>query len=179
MLQGAVCVGLAGSATPLIIARLGRGYLASEDLAVALACLALMLWPTIVFRLRGLEPGFIAGAIGGAGMMGIIVGLWAPTLSPDTDQPVAREIRSRFGDRKVAFFEHPNLSLCWELRGVFPVHKDLAAAAAAIQSDPKTVLLVEQRESHPPPALPGAKLLHRIEKDEKSLDFYGRGDRAP
>jgi hypothetical protein len=143
-------------------ARHQRGFLETVDFALVVMLLAGAVGAISLFRRHGLAAAVLGYAAGVAMALAIAFGRWLPSLEGISHRTIAGDLRGAFADGPYAFYgKDPSFPLIWNLRGLTPTAPDEAKLAAALERDPRTVVIAQVKNGRQPPPIPGRLQLWR------------------
>jgi 4-amino-4-deoxy-L-arabinose transferase-like glycosyltransferase len=174
-----IIASFAGGPAVLWGAKTNLGHIRPTDWAFAVgvvAAFAPILW---ICRTRGLLAGAFAYATAAAACVTIAYGIWGPTLERANWDIVAAAIRQETAARPAIYYgSGVNLRLCFYLRSTIRIVGSPAEVAQALTQDPRTVVVVLERQKHKDLGLPEGlqKRGQSMHVDEEVVEVYRAGE---
>jgi 4-amino-4-deoxy-L-arabinose transferase-like glycosyltransferase len=141
-----------GAPALIIAARQLRGHVLAGDVALAALMVATVAVAAWLYRRRGFAPATAGLGIGGAVLVALLVGVFAPSLNPLNARSVAHQIRARYGDGPYVFMGKEDLPMCFHMRSVIEVARNRQQLYQLAAANSGTIVIEPLGDDRRPPS---------------------------
>jgi 4-amino-4-deoxy-L-arabinose transferase-like glycosyltransferase len=141
-----------GAPALVIAAKQVRGHVIATDVVLASLMLAAVAVAAFLYRRRGPAPATTGLAAGGAVLVPLLVGVFAPSLNPINARSVANQIRARYGDASYVFMGKEDLPMCFHMRRVMQVARNRQQLYQLAAANPGVIVIEPLGDDRRPPS---------------------------
>jgi 4-amino-4-deoxy-L-arabinose transferase-like glycosyltransferase len=141
-----------GAPALIVAARRLRDHVSAGDVALAASMIGSVAVAALLYRRRGFSPAAAGLAAGGAVLMPLLVGVFAPSLNPLNARSVAAQIRARYRDGPYVFMGKEDLPLCFHMRSVIEVARNRQELYKLAAASPGIIVIEPLGDDRRPPS---------------------------